>query len=159
MLLSNGQVLNYHKVKFSSNLNCEQKIVSEMGPWFYHSHCSVVCIIVLYWTVLQWYHLLYIIGKWVNIWYTIPISGEALYERNSLYIVSYANASNIIWQFAAGLDLVHESHNVPVCTSPASHNAPFCNRNAHMCAHFCYKMVHCGIFVLHCGVCEMGLIN
>ena len=45
----------------------------------------------------------------------------------------------------------------PQYTSPTLHNAPFCNRNVHRCAHFCYKMVHCGIFVMRCGVCEAGL--
>ena len=40
---------------------------------------------------------------------------------------------------------------IPQCTSSISHNAPFCNRNVYMCAHFCYKMVHCGI-------CELGLL-
>ena len=41
------------------------------------------------------------------------------------------------------------------CTSPISHNAPLCNRNVHMHAHFCFKIMHCGIFVLQCGICEM----
>ena len=40
---------------------------------------------------------------------------------------------------------------IPQCTSSISNNAPFCNRNVYMCAHFCYKMVHCGI-------CELGLL-
>ena len=27
-----------------------------------------------------------------------------------------------------------------------------------MCAHFCYKMVDCGICLMHCGICEMGVL-
>ena len=47
---------------------------------------------------------------------------------------------------------------IPQCSSPISHNASFCNRNVDMCARFCYKMVHCGIFVMHSGKCEMCLL-
>ena len=47
---------------------------------------------------------------------------------------------------------------IPQCTSPISHNAPLCNRNVHTCAHFCYRVVHCGIFLMHCGICEMELL-
>ena len=47
---------------------------------------------------------------------------------------------------------------IPQCTSPKSHNAPFWKRNVHLYAHLCYKMVHCGISVMHCGLCGMVLL-
>ena len=41
LLRSDGQQRNYSKAKFSSNVNCGQKIVSETGPWSINSiHCD-----------------------------------------------------------------------------------------------------------------------
>ena len=44
---------------------------------------------------------------------------------------------------------------IPQCTSPVSHNASFCNRNVHISVtKWCIVE-----YLMHCGVCEMGLFN
>ena len=47
---------------------------------------------------------------------------------------------------------------IPQCIRPIAYNAPFCNRNVHACAHFCYKAMHFGNGLMHCGICEKGLL-
>ena len=78
-------------------------------------------------------------------------------------ITAYSRCHDAIWHHCSdnnnGEHTARPVSQIPKCTSTKSQNAPFCNRNVHMCAHFCYKMVHRGIFVMHCGICEMALFN
>ena len=47
----------------------------------------------------------------------------------------------------------------PQCITPISHNAPFCNRNVHVCTFLLQNGALWDISVMHCGICEMGLIS
>ena len=38
---------------------------------------------------------------------------------------------------------------IPQCIRQISHNAPFCSQNVHTC----------DICPMHCGICEMGLLD
>ena len=42
---------------------------------------------------------------------------------------------------------MHQSH-IPQCTI-----------SQQKCAHYCHNKVHCGIFVMHCGICKTGLLE
>ena len=47
---------------------------------------------------------------------------------------------------------------IPQCTSPMSHNAPFCNRNVHVCTFLLQNGALWDIYLMHCGICETGLL-
>ena len=46
---------------------------------------------------------------------------------------------------------------IPHC-SPISHNPPLCNRNVHVCTFLLQNGALWYIFLMHCGICELGLV-
>ena len=47
---------------------------------------------------------------------------------------------------------------IPQCTISISHNAPFCNKNVHVCTFLLKNSALLYICLMHCGICEMGLL-
>ena len=48
---------------------------------------------------------------------------------------------------------------IPKCICAISHNATFCDRNVHMCAHLLQNGALWDICLVHCGICEIGLLH
>ena len=61
--------------------------------------------------------------------------------------------------------LVHHGNRpvvqIPQYTGHITHKAPFCNRNVHMyaCTFLLQNGAMCGICLIHCVICEMGLFS
>ena len=67
---------------------------------------------------------------------------------------------SLCWKWSGmknALELLHKSHNARV-PYPTMHHF-VTDIHVHVCAKFCYKMVHYGIFVIHRGIYEMGLMK
>ena len=54
---------------------------------------------------------------------------------------------------------IRQMSEIPQCTSPICHNAPLGNRNVHVCIFLLQSGALWDICQIHCGICEMSLLQ
>ena len=124
-----------------------------------------ICLIPVFprsWFRYDWYWMTIISQAACVLYRMITSCRSYQYIYIYLYIYTYiyciCNVYLMVTSLAPG-----QSYNIPVSqipqyTSPISYNAPFCSRNVRTCTCMIQNGTLQDIFLMHCGICEIGLL-